>query len=123
MITLGVEKEKNKVEALFLKNDIIYNENSSCVLARDGEEILGFCLFDIDSERMLIKYIEPLNDIFLADGILRSTLHVAAERGIMNAFYDETLSEDFLNKIGFIKEREEKSLDIDKLFKSCCDCK
>lgn len=121
MITL--KEEKNKAKALFLENNILYNENSSCLIAADKDEILGFCLFDIDNEKMLVKYIDPLNDIFLADGVLRSSLHIAAERGIMNAFYDETVSKEFLGKIGFIKDENEKSLDIDKLFKSCCDCK
>lgn len=121
MITL--KEEKNKAETLFLENNISYNENSSCLVAADKDEILGFCLFDIDNKRMLIKYIEPLNDVFLADGVLRSTLHIAAERGVMNAFYEDTVSAEFLKKIGFIKNENEKSLDIDKLFKSCCDCK
>ena len=121
MITL--KEEKNKAETLFLENNISYNESSSCLIAADGEEILGFCLFDIDDKKMLVKYIEPLNDVFLADGVLRSTLHIAAERGIINTFYDGTVSDEFLKKIGFIKDEKEKSLDIDKLFKSCCDCK
>lgn len=121
MITL--KEEKNKAETLFLENNISYNENSSCLVAADKDEILGFCLFDIDNKKMLIKYIEPLNDVFLADGVLRSTLHIAAERGVMNAFYEDTVSTEFLKKIGFIKDENKKSLDIDKLFKSCCDCK
>ncbi len=121
MITL--KEEKNKAEALFVERNIEFSENCSCLVAKDGQEVLGLCLFDIDEKRMLIKHIEPLNDTFLADGVLRSTLHIAAERGIMNAFYDEKVSEEFLSKIGFIKNIEEKSLDIDKLFKSCCDCK
>lgn len=122
MITLGILKEKNKVKTLFDENKIEYSQHSKCVAAKSGEEMFGFCLFDMDNERIVIRYIEPLDDISLADGILRSTLHVAAERSIMNAFYADTVPEDFLNKIGFIKDNKEKSLDIDKLFKSCCSC-
>ena len=76
----------------------------------------------MDNEKITVKYIEPLDDISLADGILRSTLHVAAEHGVLNAFYEDTVPYDFLNKIGFIKDELEKRLDIDKLFKSCCNC-
>lgn len=120
MITL--KEEKNKAKALFLENNISYNENSSCLIAADKDEILGFCLFDMDRDKIVIRYIEPLEDVSLADGILRSSLHIAAERSIMKAFYAETISYEFLNKIGFIKDEKEKTLDIDKLFKSCCSC-
>ena len=106
----------------FAERNIVFNENSKCVSCKDGQDVIGLCLFELDKEKITVKYIEPTEDIFLADGILRSSLHVAAERGIMNAFYTDTVSEDFLKKTGFIKNAEEKRLDIDKLFKSCCGC-
>lgn len=109
-------------ETFFKKCNIQFCESSGCVYCKDGNEILGFCLYDLDNEKMTVKYIEPINDIALADGILRSTLHVAAERSIMDTFYADTLPVDFLKKIGFIKNESEKRLDIDKLFKSCCGC-
>jgi len=122
MISLGPLNDTKKVKAYFNDKNLSYNENSGCVLCSCNGEVLGFCLFDLDNEKIVVKYIEPLNDLSLADGILRSTLHVAAEKSIMNAFYDDTLDEAFLKKIGFIKNSEEKRLDIDKLFKSCCSC-
>lgn len=121
MLYLGpVSHEESK--EYFKKANIVFNENSGCVCCKDGNEILGFCLYDLESDKMTVKYLEPLNDIGLADGILRSSLHVAAERSILNAFYDETVPFDFLDKIKFVKNKDEKTLDIDKLFKSCCEC-
>ena len=121
MLYLGpISHEESKV--YFENTNIDFNGNSGCVCCKDGSEILGFCLYDLDNERMTVKYIEPLNDIALADGILRSTLHIAAERSVLNAFYDDTLPYDFLEKIKFIKNKDEKRLDIEKLFKSCCEC-
>lgn len=122
MISLAPVSDKNKVKSVFLEKGIEYTENSGCVTAMQKDELLGFSLYDLDSKKMVVKYLEPINDIGLADGILRSTLHVAAERSIMDAFYADTLPEDFLNKIGFIKDETEKRLDIDKLFKSCASC-
>lgn len=122
MITLGPVRDKEKVKELFEERNIPWCEDSDCVAAMDRDEVLGLCLYNLDKEKITVLHIEPLEDIALADGILRSTLHVAAERNIMNAFYGDTVSEDFLSKIGFIKNREEKTLDIDKLFKSCCGC-
>lgn len=110
------------VQELFSKSSLPFSKDSGCVTACIGEEVLGYSLYSLDCEKMTVHIINPLKDIPLADGILRSTLHVAAERGIMNAFYSESLPEDFLEKIGFIKNRSEKRLDIDKLFKSCCNC-
>ncbi len=124
MVTLSVLKDKEKTARLFTDNGIEQKESSFCLIANDGKKDIGFSLFDITERAMVIKYIEPLTDLSLADGILRSTLHIAAERFVMNAFYDEkTVPEVFFEKLGFIKEKENKSLNIDKLFMSCCSCK
>ena len=68
---------------------------------------------------VLILKLDPENDIMLADGILRSALHVAAERSAMDAHYADTVSETLLETLGFIADRAEKRLDIDKLFRGC----
>ena len=122
MIYLGPIKDRERIETLFSSNNIPFNEFSCCVTADSGGEILGYCLYELTDKKMTVHFIEPLNDISLADGILRSTLHVAAEKSIMDAFYSDTLPEDFLQKIGFIKDKEEKTLEINKLFQSCCNC-
>ena len=121
MLYLG-PVNSSEAKPFFEKSSIEYNKDSICVLCKDGEEVLGFCLFDLDAKKITVKYIEPLTDIGLADGILRSSLHVAAERNILDAFYEDTVPKDLLNKIGFIKNEEEKRLDIDKLFNSSCNC-
>ena len=76
----------------------------------------------MNNERITVKYLEPFDDIALADGILRSTLHVAAEKSIMNAYYSDTVPEQFLHKLGFIENESEKKLNINKLFESCKGC-
>ena len=121
MLYLGTVSD-NEAKRYFEERNMDFSENSKCVSCKDGQEVLGFCLFELDKEKITVKYIEPTEDILLADGILRSSLHVASERGIMNAFYTDTVSEDFLKKTGFIKNAEEKRLDIDKLFKNCAGC-
>lgn len=123
MITLSILDEKEKTARLFKDNNIEQNENSLCLIAKDGEKDLGFSLFDITKEKMLIKYIEPLNDLSLADGILRSTLHIAAQRFVTDVYYDTTTDKDVFEKLGFIKDKSKKTLNIDKLFMSCQSCK
>ena len=122
MLTLAPMAEKKKIAELFNEKGISLSEFSGCVTAKNGDEVLGLCLYELTDKKITVQYIEPLNDIPLADGILRSTLHVAAERSVMNAFYADTVPEQFFEKLNFIKEREEKSLNIDKLFESCCSC-
>lgn len=122
MITLSPLENNEEKTYFYKKAGIEQNADSGCVKAADRDEVLGFCLYDLDKEKIVIRYIEPLSDLGLADGILRSTLHVAAERSIMKAYYSESCPEDIFDKLKFIKDKEEKSLDIDKLFKSCCNC-
>ena len=123
MVTLNVLNDTEKTARLFKENGIEQNQNSLCLVANDGKTDLGFSLFDITKEKMTVKYIEPLKDLSLADGILRSTLHIAAQRFVMDVFYDETVPESFFEKLGFIKDKEKKTLNIDKLFMSCGSCK
>lgn len=123
MLTLAPLKNKAEVEAIFKAKNISFNEFSGVVTANDGTCVIGMSLYELTNERITVFYIEPVSDIPLADGILRSTLHVAAERSIMSAYYAEPMDVSFLKKIDFIKNEEEKSLQIDKLFKSCCSCK
>ena len=122
MLTLAPLKDREEIKNIFGSKNIEYNEFSGVVTAVCGEETLGLCLYNLTADKIIILLIEPIEDIPLADGILRSTLHVAAERSIMNAFYADTVPEKFLRTIDFIKSEQEKSLQIDKLFKSCCNC-
>lgn len=122
MITLSVCKDDKKTERLFKENSLEQNENSLCLMASDKNNDLGFCLFDITKEKLVIRHIEPLNDLSLADGILRSTLHVGCERFVMDAYYSEAIPESFFEKLGFIKNKENRTLNVDKLFMSCSSC-
>lgn len=122
MITLGPVLDKDKLKTIYNGNDMELGENSGCVLAKSGEEILGYSLYDLDNDKMTIKKIVPKDDIPLADGILRSTLHIAAERSIMEAFCEGEEIELLCDKLMFFKDKQLKSLDIEKLFKSCCGC-
>lgn len=122
MVTLAPLNDNREIQKMFKKSEIDYNENSGCVTALCGEERLGYCLYDMNERSVTVRFIKPSDDIMLADGILRSTLHVAAERGITNAFYADTAPEILFEKLDFIENRKEKTLKIEKLFESCC-CK
>ena len=119
MITISPEKDKALVEKLFCENGISVSEFSSVVVAKFGSEVLGFCLYELDAKKIVIHKVSPEDDIMLADGILRSALHVAAERSAMDARYSEFADEKLFEKLSFIKNQAERTLDIDKLFGGC----
>ncbi len=122
MIYLAPLSDRKEIRAFFEQKGFEFNKFSGCLTATVGKELLGISLYELDGKKMTVHYIEPLSDIALADGILRSTLHIAAEKSIMDARYSETLPEAFLEKIGFIADKEQKALQINKLFQSCCNC-
>ena len=121
MIHLKPVEEKEQIAAYYKECGLTFSETSGCVSAKSGEEVLGFCLYEMD-KTMTVLYLSPQENLMLADGILRSTLHVAVEAGVTDAFYD-TAIEEVCRKLDFIENGPEKRLAIGKLFQSCHGCK
>ena len=119
MISVLPSRDKAEIYALFQKHNIGTDESSGCVIARTGEDVLGYCLYSLDSKKITVFTVEPQDDLMLADGILRSALHVAAQNFVLDAFYDDSAPVDLFKRLGFIKNADEKRLDIDKLFGGC----
>ena len=122
MIKLGPVANREEAKKIFCKFNLTLNDDSGCVTALDGEEILGYCLYDFNRERMIIRKIFPTDDLALADGILRSTLHIAAERSVMNAYYEDDETMALCDRLSFIKDRQKNLINIEKLFVSCGSC-
>ena len=122
MINVLPVNDNEKLEILFKETGFDYNENSGCVIADEKGEILGRCLYYIGNSSITIIHIEPEGDVFLADGILRSALHVADFRGITDAFYGDNVSIELLKRLDFIKSDVDKTLKIEKLHQSSCNC-
>lgn len=118
MLSVAAVQDKNKIKEYFKENTLEFFENCGCMEAKCGKEVLGFCLYSLFEDKMTIYKIVPENDFLLADGVLRSTLHLADRRGIVNVYCTST-SESFCRKAGFIKNAEEMLLDISLLSKDC----
>ncbi len=97
-------------------------ENSNCLFVKEREKVVAKCLFELDKKGITVLHLEPADDIALADFTLRSSLHIAAERCAMDARFSDTAPVDVIEKLGFVLDRQDRKLDIDKLFKSCCGC-
>lgn len=120
MITVSVLEDRKKAEEIFLQNGAEFTENSGCMLALCGGEVIGYSLYLLDGEKIVVYKISPENDLMLADGILRGTLHLASRRKINSAFYTD--NEKMFEKLGFIKDKTQKALDMSLLSKDC-SCK
>lgn len=119
MITVAPSQDAEEISAFFERAGTDKPRNAGCVVARSGEEVLGFCLYDLTLKGITVLYMEPKDDLPLADGILRSALHVAASRSAMDARYEGEENEKLFMKLGFVLDRADKRLDIDKLFRGC----
>ncbi|MDO4743400.1 MAG: hypothetical protein Q4B04_05145 [bacterium] len=121
MIEILPVRDKQQLKPLFLNENLIPTDFSMAVVARFGDEVLGYCLFDL-GENIVIRSITPTDDLMLADGILRSALHVAVENNILQAFWADNMSEELFVKLNFIDDLQERRLRIMKLFDSCQHC-
>ncbi len=117
MITVkGVYGED--LSSLYKKAGVNLTQNSGGVQATDGSTPCGYCLFEIEDNKMIITNIDPSINLSMADGVLRSALHIAVCRNISEAFYSG--NEELFEKLNFILNKQEKRLNINKLFESCC---
>ena len=119
MITLKTV-EKCEVAPFFEKEGLECTRFSECLCAKDRDEVLGYCLFDIKDGEMTIRAIEPQNDLMLLDGVLRSTLHIAASRNLEKALWADKAPQEIFRTLGFVTE--ENTLNINKLHEGTCNC-
>ncbi|MBE6798831.1 MAG: hypothetical protein E7525_03520 [Ruminococcaceae bacterium] len=122
MIEIHPLRDREKLVVIYAKYSVPFGDDSIAIVASDGDELLGCCLFDLDKSKETVHYIDPQDDIMFADGLLRSALHVAVENGIESAFYSENAPVSLFERLQFIKNAETRELNVEKLFTSCKNC-
>ncbi|MBE6762336.1 MAG: hypothetical protein E7551_08650 [Ruminococcaceae bacterium] len=123
MLEILVCEDNNTTKELYNSLGLEYCEEYIAIRAMNREECLGFALFCIEGSSETVFAVEPKSDIMLADGLLRSALHVGTERGVIEAFYSGEDYVELYEKIGFIEDYETKKLKLQNLFTDCCSCK
>lgn len=121
MIEILPERESSRLAPLYKEKGLPLEADCMAAVAYFGKEVLGYCLFKLTSEKLTVLALNPENDIMLADGILRSALHIGVANEVMTAFYEDSAPENLFKKLGFLGE-EPKSLKVEKLFESCKGC-
>lgn len=122
MLEILVCEDKLAVAELYRKSGLQFDDDKLAIRAMFDDEVLGYCLFDINADTATVFAVEPTDDIMLADGLLRSALHVGNERGITEAFYSNIEYEALFEKINFLEDKEQKKLKLQNLFSDCCHC-
>lgn len=120
MLEIKIVTDNSKLSSLCLKCGITDTERKNVLAANDGEEVIAFTVFTMDENSLTLERVYPQDDIMMTDGMVRSTMHIAATRGLETAYYTEDISEATLSKLGLIKSKAEKTLDIEALFREKC---
>ncbi len=120
MISILRIKDENRLKELYRESGIEFSENSAAVDACQNDDCLGYCLFTETENSVVIRKIEPLTDLPLADGLIRSVIHIGFQNGRDKAYWENDADTGIFSKLGFIKDAEKKELKAEKLFESCC---
>lgn len=122
MLEVLVCNEPQTVAAFYDKHGLTVTKNSKLVRAMLGEQCLGYCLFELTGEAATVHWVAPAGDAMLADGLLRSALHVACQNGAVAAYYDNSALEPLFEQIHFLADKAEKRLKLNNLYNGCCHC-
>lgn len=107
-------------DKLYEENGISSEAGSMGVQLKDRGMEQGYCLFTLSGEICRIdRFYMKMEDLLLADGLLRACCSLALNRGARQA--ESEHAEDFplLISLGFIKSGEKVYLSISKLLKNC----
>lgn len=122
MLEILVCEDETAINALYQAAGLSYESGQLAIRAMAGSDCLGYCLFSINGEAETVFSVEPKEDVMLADGLLRSALHVGCERGITAAFYSNREDEPLFRQLHFIEDPDEQRLKLQNLFSDCCHC-
>lgn len=119
MLEIKIVTDRTAVAEICAGCGIFDIERLNVMAAFDSGRVIAFTVFTMDRHSLTIERIEPQDDLPLADGMVRSTLHIAAERGLEKAYYTDSVDEEFLKRFRFVKNAQQKELDIGILFTDC----
>ena len=95
------------------------HRGGDCLSMTENGEWKGFCLYDINSEKIVIHTLSTDEDI-LAEGLVRAAINVARNREIPNAICTDTQWPQMLRRLGFKDTEDGWQMDVADFFKPCC---
>lgn len=89
--------------------------------ATENDIITGIGIYHFNDKNVCIDYVDSKEDLYLYDGIVRSILFLAYNKGFDRAVF-MCKDEDRLKKLGFITDRQKSIDNIDKFLSTCKNC-
>ncbi len=122
MVFYKPDADRAKISALFPQ--AVFSENAlyGAYTAIENETVTGKCLVEIQGTACTVSALEaPASDPLLIEGLLRSALHFAANRGAYTAACRLGAIKDVLLLLGFTEENGVFRGTIPELLAgSCC---
>ncbi len=111
------------IKKLYAEHNIEFNEYSNAVSAVENGEMVGSGLFTlIDGVLTLLSVKYPKNDLFVCDLISRGVMNYGVNRGVLYCELGENAPFAEFVAFGFIKSKEETSVNIIRTFTQCTHC-
>lgn len=123
MIQIQPLNDQAALKALCREAGLTYDEVMRGAEMCDGDMRLGYAIFSCCEAYAVIHALQPENDLALADGMLRSTIHMALRSNCLSVYYTDTAPEALFEKLGFVMHKQQKQLNTHKLFSACGECK
>ena len=107
---------------IFFKPEKTDCDNTARIVALDGENETGSCTVSVNGYECLLNGVTVSDaDRLTAEGLIRSALNFAANRGANIAVCGDSEYNDVLELLGFRKNGDSFSGEIPELLKgSCC---
>lgn len=120
MLEIKIVTDMQKVAELCAQCGITDTDRMNVLAATDKGEVIAYTVFMMDEESLTLLRIMPPDDYSWADGMVRSTMHVAVTRGIDKLYFTEEIDGKMLSKLSLVKSEEKRELDAEALFRDKC---
>lgn len=121
MITVKPAAE-GQASALFEALSLPWGPDCGALIAREGGADCGGAAFRLDGDGFTLLGVDRGEDPALCDLICRAAFNYAANRGVLRAELGEALPFETFVRLGYIKNAEERAVDLVKLFTKCKNC-
>lgn len=123
MVAVKPVNDVELIKKLYAEHNIEFTENSNAVSAVENGEMVGSGLFTlIDGTLTLLSVKYPKNDLFVCDLISRGVMNYGVNRGVLYCELGENAPLAEFVAFGFIKSKEETSVNIIRTFTQCTHC-
>lgn len=93
-----------------------------CYCVYDGDDIIGYALYNLDEKQGVISIVEASEDS-VYDGLVRAVFASLYDFGINAATFRETVAYDRISRLNFVKNGEFSTRSIEDILYNCKNCK